>query len=76
MIMDLVIHSSEHDEERIDKSAILMMLAYVEAECRRLGVAEAAQHAAQAATILSPPSLVGGSRASKCAAVMPIAPLH
>lgn len=34
-----------------DRSAILMMFAYVEAECRRLGAEEAARHAALAATL-------------------------
>jgi len=36
-----------------DQSALLMMLAYVEAECRRLGAAAAAEHAAMAAAIIT-----------------------
>ena len=76
MVMDAVIPGTEHDEERTDKSAILMMLAYVEAECRRLGVTEAAQHAAQAATILSPSGLAAAPRRSSVAVVLPLAPLH
>jgi hypothetical protein len=76
MIMDAVIPDSERDEERVDKSAILMMLAYVEAECRRLGVTEAAEHAAQAATILSPAGLGSAPRRSGCPVVMPLLPLH
>jgi hypothetical protein len=35
-----------------DHSALLMMLAYVEAECRRLGAEAAAQHAAMAAALM------------------------
>lgn len=74
--MDAVIPGIEHDDQRTDRSAILMMLAYVEAECRRLGVTEAAQHAAQAATILSPAGLAPAPRRSSAAVVMPLAPLH
>lgn len=74
--MDAVIRGSERDEESTDKSAILMMLAYVEAECRRLGVTEAAQHAAQAATILSPAGLASTPRRSGAPVVMPLLPLH
>lgn len=36
-----------------DKAALLLMLAYVEAECRRLGTEEAATHAAMAAALVS-----------------------
>lgn len=35
-----------------DCSALLMMLAYVEAECRRLGADGAARHAAMAAALV------------------------
>lgn len=35
-----------------DPSALVMMLAYVEAECRRLGAEAAAQHAAMAAALV------------------------
>lgn len=35
-----------------DESALLMLLAYVEAECRRIGALEAASHAAMAATAM------------------------
>lgn len=35
-----------------DASALLMLLAYVEAECRRIGASEAAGHAALAAAAL------------------------
>ena len=74
--MDAVIPGTEHDEQRTDRSAILMMLAYVEAECRRLGVTEAAQHAAQAASILSPSVLAASPRRSKSSVVVPLVPVH
>jgi hypothetical protein len=35
-----------------DHAALLMMLAYVEAECRRLGAEDAAAHAAMAAALV------------------------
>jgi hypothetical protein len=76
MVMDAVIPGTEHDEQRTDRSAILMMLAYVEAECRRLGVTEAAQHAAQAATILSPSVMAATPRCSKSSTRKPLVPLH
>lgn len=40
------------DTKPTDHSALLMMLAYVEAECRRLGAEAAAQHAAMAAALV------------------------
>lgn len=40
------------DTKPTDHSALLMMLAYVEAECRRLGADAAAQHAAMAAALV------------------------
>ena len=36
----------------VDQNALLLMLSYVEAECRRLGAAQAAEHAAAAASCL------------------------
>ena len=74
--MDVVIPGSEHDEQRTDRSAILMMLAYVEAECLRLGVTEAAQHAAQAAAILSPSGLAPAPRRKAASVVLPLIPFH
>lgn len=74
--MDAVKPGFEHDEERTDWSAILMMLAYVEAECRRLGVTEAARHAAQAATLLSPSGVAAAPRRSKTLLALPLVPLH
>jgi hypothetical protein len=40
------------EDKPTDRSALLMMLAYVEAECRRLGADAAAQHAAMAAALV------------------------
>ena len=76
MVMDVVNPGFEHDEERTDKSAILMMLAYVEAECHRLGVTEAAQHAARAAVILSPAGSGSARRRSAAPPGRPLVPLH
>jgi hypothetical protein len=77
--MDKVDLGSGFDEERIDKSAILMMLTYVAAECRRLGVDDAAQHAALAASLLSRPQ-VGGAAACDPGVLKPglapIIPVH
>ncbi|WP_270934723.1 hypothetical protein [Falsiroseomonas oryzae] len=40
------------DAKATDRSALLMMLAYVEAECLRLGADAAARHAAMAAALV------------------------
>ncbi|MGG5819140.1 hypothetical protein [Falsiroseomonas sp. HW251] len=40
------------EDKPCDRSALLLMLAYVEAECRRLGAEAAAQHAAMAAALV------------------------
>ncbi len=42
----------DHEAEGSDRAAILLMLAYVEAECRRLGAEAAARHAALAASLV------------------------
>ena len=42
--------SAQADQQ--DQQALLLMLNYVEAECRRLGALEAARHAALAAQAL------------------------
>lgn len=42
----------EPDTDGADRNAILMMLTYVAAECRRLGSEEAARHASMAATLV------------------------
>lgn len=40
------------DTKPTDRSALVMMLAYVEAECRRMGAEAAAQHVAMAAALV------------------------
>ena len=42
----------EAEAEATDRDALLLMLSYVEAECRRLGALDAARHAALAASLL------------------------
>ncbi len=42
----------ESENETTDRQALLLMLSYVEAECRRLGAMDAARHAALAAGLL------------------------
>lgn len=77
--MDTADPGSSFDEERTDKGAILMMLTYVEAECRRLGVDDAAQHAALAASLLSRPRS-GGAAACGAGSLKPaigaLIPVH
>jgi len=50
--MDEADLTEEPESEDTDRSAILMMLTYVAAECRRLGSEEAARHASMAATLV------------------------
>ena len=72
MRMDDVTFESQADAEGTDRSAIIMMLTYVEAECRRLGDAEAARHAALAAALINgqavTPALDSGIRHAPLAA--------
>ncbi len=42
----------ETGPQAADRSALLLMLSYVEAECRRLGADAAAHHAAMAAALV------------------------
>ncbi|MES2713750.1 MAG: hypothetical protein V4653_19400 [Pseudomonadota bacterium] len=51
-----------------DRAALRLMLEYVEGECRRIGAAAAADHAAQAAALIPEAS---GPRAP-----LALAPLH
>lgn len=46
---------AEADIETADHSALRLMLAYVEAECLRVGATDAARHAALAATLMPKP---------------------
>jgi hypothetical protein len=43
---------AQTETETTDRQALLLMLSYVEAECRRLGAEDAARHAALAACLL------------------------
>lgn len=46
--------------ETADHTALVLMLTYVEAECRRLGAEAAAEHAAMAAALV--PAMVQAER--------------
>lgn len=48
--MDSISRGGKPRSKPTDESALLMLLAYVEAECRRIGAIEAASHAALAAS--------------------------
>jgi len=50
-MMETVIRP-DTEEKPCDRSALLMMLSYVEAECRRLGAEQAAEFAAMAAAAI------------------------
>jgi hypothetical protein len=51
--MDDVTFDTQAEADGTDRTAIIMMLTYVEAECRRLGDDEAARHAAAAAELVT-----------------------
>lgn len=64
----------ERDAEDTDRMALLMMLAYVETECLRMGSHEAARHAALAANLVQ-----GGDASPDClkpCAALGGVPLH
>lgn len=50
--MSATIALVEGEGEGVDRSALLLMLSYIEAECRRLGATAAAHHAALAAALV------------------------
>jgi hypothetical protein len=52
---------AKNETAPVDRSALVLMLAYVEAECRRLGAEAAAKHAAMAAALV--PELAASVRA-------------
>lgn len=75
MHMDQANVPSDRDQDATDRSAILMMLAYVEAECRRLGSNDAATHAALAAKLVEGGACqTGGGR--RCQPVQVHLPVH
>jgi hypothetical protein len=45
-------HRPTHSQKRPDLSALLLMLTYIQSECRALGAAESAHHVEMAATLL------------------------
>ncbi len=47
--MSDVLLQTQPEATTADRTALLLMLEYVEGECRRLGAAAAAEHAAKAA---------------------------
>jgi hypothetical protein len=51
---------SAGSQKRTDQSALLLMLDYVEAECRALGAEEAARHVAHALSLLNRPARPDG----------------
>ena len=51
-----------NDAEATDRTALLLILEYVEAECRRLGADAAARHAALAAALMPDTQLPAGAR--------------
>ncbi|MBR0672617.1 hypothetical protein [Neoroseomonas soli] len=66
----------EPDSDGTDLSAILMMLTYVAAECRRLGSEEAARHASMAAKLVRGSRIRGVADRVARGDDMRIAPLH
>jgi hypothetical protein len=56
--------ASAVESQQVDRTALLLMLSYIEAECRRLGATEAARHAALAAALV-PGGGEGGRRRSR-----------
>jgi hypothetical protein len=52
--MDETEVTSELPQETADRHAILMMLCYVETECRRLGCEDAARYVSLAARLMQP----------------------
>lgn len=50
--MRAAIELSEGETETPDYAALRLMLSYVEAECLRIGAADAARHAALAAALM------------------------
>jgi len=52
--MSASIALEKRQAEQVDRSALLLMLSYIEAECRRIGATAAADHAALAAALVPP----------------------
>ncbi len=73
--MDHASTEPRRDPDGTDRSALLMMLAYIEAECRRLGSEAAAHHAALAATLVEIEA-VGGVEPAAGADGTQLSPVH
>jgi hypothetical protein len=54
--------SKPADSDATDRTALLLILEYVEAECRRLGADAAARHAALAAAMMPGSHIPAGTR--------------
>ncbi|MBX6375334.1 MAG: hypothetical protein IRZ13_14010 [Acetobacteraceae bacterium] len=52
--MSASIALEKRQAEQVDRSALLLMLSYIEAECRRIGATAAADHVALAAALVPP----------------------
>jgi hypothetical protein len=63
------------DDLPSDGAALLLMLAYVEAECRRLGAEQAARHVAKAAALV-PTVMAARPDAAAAPGGRPAGPLH
>lgn len=59
--MTASLQATHFETDSTDREALLLMLSYVEAECRRLGALDAARHAALAASALPSSLLVAPS---------------
>ncbi|HYZ34170.1 MAG TPA: hypothetical protein VE684_18005 [Crenalkalicoccus sp.] len=57
----LACQTADSEEPVADHAALLLMLSYVEAECRRIGASDAARYAALAARLVAPGARVAGS---------------
>lgn len=69
--MKQVERNAEPEADGTDRDAIAMMLSYVESECRRLGLEDAARYAALASTLVQGMTMSG----PVCTAPR-LAPLH
>jgi hypothetical protein len=62
--MSASIALGKRQTEQVDRSALLLMLSYIEAECRRIGATAAAEYAALAAALVPPGHRMPAARAA------------
>ena len=74
--MDDVTFDTQAEADGTDRSAIIMMLTYVEAECRRLGDDEAARHVALAAQLITGQQVAQPVEPGRCYSLPVAAPLN